>query len=61
VQKKKVNRLDYEKTIKEMLQTLGDNPECGYIKNFVRRDELQDGRKVKVQLLIEIDKDNYLD
>ena len=53
--------MDYEKEIEEMLEKLADNPDCGYIKNFVRRDTLRTGKVVKVQLLIEIDRDDVMD
>lgn len=53
--------MDYEKEIRNMLRTLADNPDCRYIKNYVRRDNLRNGQRVRVQLLIEIDKDDFLD
>ena len=53
--------MDYEKQIREMLRTLADNPDCGYIKNFVRYDSLRNGQKVKVSLLIEVDKNDPMD
>lgn len=53
--------MDYEKVIKEMLSTLSKNPDCGYIKNYVRREKLKNGKFAKVQLLIEVDTDDFLD
>jgi len=51
----KVTKMDYEKETREMLETLSNNPDCGYIKNFIKREVLKSGKVVKVQLLIEID------
>ena len=59
--KKRVNTLDYEKEVRHMLRTLADNPDCNYIKNFVRYKNLRNGQKTKVSLLIEIEKDDLLD
>lgn len=53
--------MNYENEIKEMLKTLSDNPDCGYIKNYVRREKLKNGKFAKVQLLIEVDRDDFLD
>ena len=53
--------MDYKKEIRVMLRTLADNPDCAYIKNFVRYDNLRNGQKVRVSLLIEIEKNDLLD
>lgn len=53
--------MDYEKKIRHMLRTLADNPDCGYAKNFVRQDSLRNGQRVRVSLLVEIDKSDPLD
>ena len=56
-----MKELDYEKEIRGMKRTLADNPDCGYIKNLVRYEELRNGQRVKVSLLIEVDKSDHLD
>ena len=53
--------MDYDKEVRMMLRTLADNPDCGYIKNFVKYDSLRNGQKVRVSLLIEVDKSDLLD
>jgi len=53
--------MDYEKQIREMLRTLADNPDCAYIKNFVRFENLRNGQRTRVSLLIEIDKSDLMD
>lgn len=53
--------MDYEKEVRHMLRTLADNPDCGYIKNFVRYESLRNGQKVRVSLLIEVDKSDPMD
>jgi len=53
--------MDYEKEIREMLRTLADNPDCAYIRNFIRYENLRNGQKVRVSLLIEFDKSDLLD
>jgi len=58
---KKVTKMDYGKEVREMLRTLADNPDCAYIKNFIRYENLRNGQKVRVSLLIEIDKSDLLD
>jgi len=47
--------MDYEKEIISMKEALEENVGCGYAKNLIRLDILKDGRRVKVQLLIEIE------
>ena len=53
--------MDYEKEIRMMLRTLADNPDCAYIKNLVRYENLRNGQRTRVSLLIEIDKSDPLD
>lgn len=53
--------MDYDKEVRQMLRTLADNPDCGYIKNFIRYENLRNGQKVRVSLLIEVDKSDPLD
>ena len=53
--------MDYEEEIKGMLETLATTPECGYIKNFVRRETLRTGKVVKVLLFVEIEKDDLME
>ena len=53
--------MDYDKEVRMMLRTLADNPDCAYIKNLVRYENLRNGQKVRVSLLIEIDKSDPLD
>ena len=53
--------MDYDKEVRMMLRTLADNPDCNYIKNFVRYENLRNGQKARVSLLIEIEKDDLLD
>lgn len=59
--KKEVDQLDYEKQIRHMLRTLADNPDCGYAKDFVRFESLRNGQRVRVSLLIEVDKSDLMD
>ena len=47
--------MSFEEHIKTMKEALVENPECGYAKDFIRHEELSDGRNVKIQLLIEIE------
>jgi len=56
-----VNKLDYEKQIRDMLRRLADNPDCEYIKDFVRFENLRNGQRTRVSLLIEVDKSDLLD
>lgn len=58
---REVNTMDYNKEVRMMLRTLADNPDCAYIKNFVRYGNLRNGQKVRVSLLIEIDKSDPMD
>ena len=53
--------MNYDKEIRMMLRMLADNPECAYIKNLVRYETLRNGQKVKVSLLIEVDKSDPMD
>ena len=53
--------MDYDRKVRQMLRTLADNSDCGYIKNFVRYESLRNGQKVRVSLLIEVDKSDPLD
>ena len=50
-----VNKMDYDKKVRQMLRILADNPDCTYAKDFVRYENLRNGHNVKVSLLIEID------
>ena len=53
--------MDYDKEVRMMLRTLADNPDCAYAKNFIRYENLRNGQKVRVSLLIEIEKGDPLD
>lgn len=45
--------MNYELKIRQMLRTLSDNPDCGYIINFMKKDTLRNGKVVTVSILIE--------
>ena len=53
--------MDYDKEVRMMLRTLADNPDCDYAKDFVRFENLRNGQRTRVSLLVEVDKSDLLD
>ena len=50
-----------DKITEELGEALVDNPECGYVRRFLTRVDLGDGRTARLNLVLIIDKDDALD